>query len=454
MSLLSRKQQLLPLYLLLATACATLDEPSPADTKELHALHIVSVKPLSGARLRLTLPPLPAEPAFQRFSTADARRVLAQFHEDLARLKPGQRRRASVEVCTSTQALMTRSLIPGSPSSVSTVPLQPTPLEHALREQYTERYGEPLFPLPPCLEGSPLLMALRLSPRHMPQGVREGWEELVKDPAFLTGMATALVIYGLAWVAPEPIFTKAFAASVTVVLVTLFSVAELTHFGMVALRLCQDTQKARSLEEIEAAAELFGRYLGGAGVRVLAFIAMRGVGKSVHVPQGGLWKLWPPRLALPGGYTWSTATSVQAVPAQATLIVSGVALGSGTASLRSACKDLSEKAPGYSRHHLATDKNRDSNIQGGPWTPLFEEIFADAGMGLDDEANLVNLLHHAGPHPKEYHIEIYRRLRSAVAGCFTQHECRTRLLKVLREIAEEVCTPGTELNRLATRSRP
>jgi hypothetical protein len=156
-------------------------------------------------------------------------------------------------------------------------------------------------------------------------------------------MATALVVYGLAWMAPEPIFTKAFAASVTVVLVTLFSLAELTHFGMVALRLYQDTQGARSLEEIEAAAERFGRYLGGAGVRILAFVAMKGVGKSAQVPKGGLWKLWPRRLALPGGYTWSNVSVVQAVPTTGTLAVSGVALGSGSAALRSACKDLSER---------------------------------------------------------------------------------------------------------------
>lgn len=357
-----------------------------------------------------------------------------------------------MEVCTASQALTSQKRVPGIQFAAS-LPTQPTPQERTLREQYTERYGEPLFPLPPCLEGSPLLMALSLSPRHMPQGVREGWEELVKDPAFLAGMATALVMYGLAWAAPEPIFTKAFAASVTVVLVTLFSVAELTHFGMVALRLYQDTQGARSLEEVEAAAERFGRYLGGAGVRVLAFVAMRGVGKRVQASSGGLWKLWPRRLALPGGYTWSNVTLAQAVPATGTLAVSGVALGSGSAALRSACKDLSERAPGYSRHHLATDKNRDSDAQGGPWTPLFEELFADAGMSLDDEANLVNLLNHSGPHPKEYHIEVYRRLRSAVARCVTRHKCRAQLLKALKEIAEEVCTPGTELNRLATRSR-
>jgi hypothetical protein len=216
------------LHLLLATACATFDEPLPSGTEESKPLRTVRVTPLPDDRLQLTLLHLPPEPAFQRFSAEDAHRVLAQFHEDLALLEPDLRRRASMEVCAAVQDLTPQSQVPSIQFVASPVPTQPTPLERTLREQYAERYGESLFPLPPCLEGSPLLMALNLSPRHMPQGVREGWEELVKDPAFLAGMATALVVYGLAWAAPEPIFTKAFAASVTVVLVTLFSVAELT----------------------------------------------------------------------------------------------------------------------------------------------------------------------------------------------------------------------------------
>jgi hypothetical protein len=360
---------------------------------------------------------------------------------------------AGVGLCSEFQHMAIPRRAPGFQRASYPGSSQPSSLEHTLRAQFTERYGEPLLPLPPCLDSSPLLMALRLSPRYMPQGVREGVEELVKDPVFLAGMAATLVLYGLAWAAPEPLFTKAFAASVTVVLRTVFSVSELTHFGMVALSLYQNTQDARSLEEVEVAAERFGRSLGGAGVRILAFVAMRGVGKKVQIPQGGLWRLWPRRMALPEGYAWSNVTLAQAVPAEGTLLVTGVVAGTASSALRSACKELSDRAPGYSRHHLATNKNGDSSVRGGPWTPRYERIFAKAGMSLDDDANKVNLLGHFGPHHEEYHGEIFRRLEDAIRFCRTQQQCKSRLLEELRRIADEVCTPGTRLHSLTTKPR-
>jgi hypothetical protein len=441
------------LFLLLVSTCATIDELPPQGPKTHASADTVRVTMLPDGRSLLSFPHLPPELAFQRFSVEDARGVLAQFHEDLARMEPGFLRIAGVGFCSDLQGLAFQGGTPGSRLASYLGSSQPSPLERTLREQFTERYGEPHFSLPPCLEGSPLLMALRLSPQHMPQGVREGVEELVKDPAFLAGMTTALVLYGLAWVAPEPLFSKAFAASATLVLLTVFSVAELTHFGMVAFHLYQDTQNARSLEDVEAAAERFGKYLGGAGVRILAFVAMRGVGKNMQIPQGSLGRLWPRRLSLPGGYTWSNVTSAQAVPVEGTLFVTGVAAGTASSTLRSACKELSARAPGYSRHHLATNKNDDSDVRGGPWTPRFERIFARAGMGLDDDANKVNLLGHFGPHPEAYHEEVFRRLEDAVRFCRTQQQCRSRLLEELKRIADEVCTPGTRLHSLTTRSR-
>jgi hypothetical protein len=444
---------LVALNLLLATACVTLDEQPASDSQDTVPADTVRVTPLPDGRLLLTLPPLHPEPVPQRFSVEDARRVLAQFHEDLAHLEPGLIRKAGVGYCSGLQELAYQGQTPGFQLAAYPGPTPPSPVERTLREQFTERYGEPLLPLPSCLEGSPLLMALRLSPRHMPQGVREGVEELVKDPAFLAGMATALVLYGLAWAAPEPLFTKAFAASVTLVLLSVFSVAELTHFGVVAFNLYQDTQNARSLAEVETAAERFGRYLGGAGVRILVFVAMRGVGKSAQTTQGGLWKLWPRRLALPGGYTWSTITLAQSVPAKGTLVVTGVAAGTASSALRSACKELSDKTPGYSRHHLATNKNDDSDVRGGPWTPRFERIFVKAGISLDDDANKVNLMGHFGPHPEEYHGEIFRRLEDAIRFCKTQQQCRLRLLEELKRIADEICTSGSRLHGLTTRSQ-
>ncbi|QRN96165.1 hypothetical protein JRI60_45285 [Archangium violaceum] len=191
-------------------------------------------------------------------------------------------------------------------------------------------------------------MALRLSPRYMPAGIREAAEELFKDPAFLAGIATALVVYIVAWAAPEPIFTKSFAISVTAVLTFAFTLAELTHLGLVALRLYQDTEGSRTLGEIEAAAKRFGRSLGGVGLRAMVFVASYGVGKAFpRLPPGGLRALLaPPRYAVAGGLELTAATSVQAV-ADGTLLISGVAAGATSSTLRSACKDGSRQLAGH-----------------------------------------------------------------------------------------------------------
>jgi hypothetical protein len=444
------------LWVLLAHACATTGEtgqgefpgPEPQPAR-------VRVSELPDGRLRLAFSPVPLDPALRRFSAEDARRVLEEFHEALAQIDPRLLHSAAREVCSSQAEKVLGKTPSGRLVAAAAGAQSPSALERTLRAQYIERYGTPMVPLPDCLEDSPLVMALRLSPRYMPAGVREGVEQLVNDPAFLAALATSLVLYAVAWAAPEPIFTKAFAASVTVVLALTFTVAELTHFGMVALRLYRDTEGLRTLEEIEAAAERFGKALGGAGVRILAYVACRGIAKSMQGPQSGLGPLLTPRrFSLPGGFAWGTATAAQAVSAEGTLVVAGVSAGSAGAALRSACSDGTAKPPGYETHHLATVENGKSTLRGGPWTPLFEEIFARAGMSLQDEANKVNLFGHFGPHPEEYHTEISRRLRDALGRCATQNECRARLLQELKKIGDEVCTPGSRLNLLITKSRP
>lgn len=441
------------LWALLAPACATTGETGQGELPS-PELEQVSVSELPDGRLRFAFSPAPLDPALRRFSTEDARRVLEEFHEALAQIDPRLLQTAAREVCSSQANNILGEARSGKLLAAATGAQSPSTLERTLRQQYTERYGPPMLPLPNCLEDSALVMALRLSPRYMPEGVREGVEQLVNDPAFLAALATSLVIYVIAWAAPEPIFTKAFAASVTVVLALTFTVAELTHFGMVALRLYRDTEGSRTLEEIEAAAERFGRALGGAGVRVLAYVACRGIAKHMQGSQSGLRALLTPRrFSLPGGFAWGTATAAQAVAAEGTLVVAGVAAGSGGAALRSACADGASKLPGYETHHLATVENGKSTLRGGPWTPVFEEIFARAGVSLQDQANKINLFGHFGPHPEEYHTEIFRRLRDALGRCATQAECRTRLLQELKKIGEEVCTPGSRLNQLVTKSR-
>jgi hypothetical protein len=71
-------------------------------------------------------------------------------------------------------------------------------------------------------------------------------------------------------------------------------------------------------------------------------------------------------------------------------------------------------------------------------------------MRLSDAENIVPLRGHKGPHPQRYHDTVYERLDEALGGCSTIAECRTALTHELRALAEEIATPGTELNRLVT----
>jgi hypothetical protein len=181
------------LGLLILAACATTDDvvrepqvPGPAEA--------VRVIDMPDGRWGLIFPPVPSEPALQRFSVEQARAVLAEYHQSLSQLDPLLFQRAAREVCSGHSGQIASHLMGANP---------PFRLERTLREQYIERYGVSSVPLPECLENSALLMALRLSPRYMPQGVREGAEELFKDPAFLAGVATSLVVYLIAWAAPE-----------------------------------------------------------------------------------------------------------------------------------------------------------------------------------------------------------------------------------------------------------
>jgi hypothetical protein len=100
-------------------------------------------------------------------------------------------------------------------------------------------------------------------------------------------------------------------------------------------------------------------------------------------------------------------------------------------------------------HHIATNKNWISTLRGGPWSPRFEKLFKKAGLTLQDVANKVRIPGHQGPHPEEYHLEIFDRLSNAVIG-LRGEPYKKALLAELERVAAEIRTPGTKLNRLLT----
>jgi len=100
-------------------------------------------------------------------------------------------------------------------------------------------------------------------------------------------------------------------------------------------------------------------------------------------------------------------------------------------------------------HHIATNKNFKSALNGGPWSARFEKMFRRAGMSLDDALNKVRVPGHKGPHPEIYHSTIFDRLRAATNG-LSGNAYNQGLRSELRKLAAELRTPGSLLNKLVT----
>ncbi|MCY1073625.1 AHH domain-containing protein [Archangium lansingense] len=264
---------------------------------------------------------------------------------------------------------------------------RPSALESRVREEYEEVLGPAQVELPGTLESARWFQALKLSPRYMGKGVREAALELFSSRAVLLSVGMSMMLYALARAAPEPVFSKALAGAVTVGLLLTYSAAELYNVGHACLRLYQEAEAARTREELEAVAERFGKALGGVGLRVLVTVA--GAKLARGLPE------------VPKGGLWASLSPPRFAMA------GGGARGS--------------------------------------------VIFKKAGMSLEDPANIVYLRDHKGPHPEAYHSEIFERLSNAVRTCRSQAECRTKLVSALDRIAGDVCTPGSQLNKLATR---
>ncbi|HEX8441052.1 AHH domain-containing protein [Archangium sp.] len=424
----------LALCFVVPTSCATSQAVIPGGGRIRAAPHPVPIETLSGDRLRLSFEPVAPDPALESLRLEEVRAVLAALHESLP---PREKSRLRLVLASTGQGA-------GSPAE----------WERRLREEYLSRYGPALLPLPQSLETSRLFLALKLSPRYMGAGVREAARELFSSPVFLSSVALSVLVYFAAWLAPEPLFTKAFVVALTVRLSLLVGALELTHLARACLRLYQEAESARTVQELEAAAERFGKAMGGTALRALMLVASMGISKGLpQVPQGGLGSLLSaPRYALAEGLTLEGATTVQMV-ADGTVLVTGVAAGTAAATVGSACADGSEKKEGHHWHHLATNKNETSPASGGPWTPRFEDIFAKAGMSLDASENLVYLQGHKGPHPEDYHQEVYKRLSTAVQSCRTVSHCKRMLMQALGELTDEVCTPGSHLHQLVTKSQ-
>ncbi|MDR6943343.1 eCIS core domain-containing protein [Mucilaginibacter pocheonensis] len=137
-------------------------------------------------------------------------------------------------------------------------------------------------------DGMKMSMALRASPAYVRGGGREALIQLVNDPIFIGGTMVGITLYVAAWMAPEPIFSKATAATITTALLTLFTVSEIKNFAVAWMRLSDESSKAKNIDQIEEAAEHFGKAMGGILARVLVTIATMLAGKLLPGPPAAV----------------------------------------------------------------------------------------------------------------------------------------------------------------------
>jgi len=281
---------------------------------------------LPGEGLRLSFPDAAVPPDMERLQPEEIGPLLTAFESFRPPARPRLR------------------LIREGPAAAGSGHGPAAPWELRLREDFFSQFGPALLPLPESLETSRLAAALKLSTRYMGDGFREAALELFSAPAFLASVCLSIVVYFAAWLAPEPFFSKAFAAALTVRLSLLIGLVELSRVALACLRLYQEAEAATSPQELEGAAERFGKAVGGTGLRVLVVVATLGMPQVLpKVPEGSLLTLLSPlRHAPAGGAALESITTAQVV-ADGTLVVTGVATGTAAVAL---CGELALCAVG------------------------------------------------------------------------------------------------------------
>ncbi|HEX5754579.1 MAG TPA: hypothetical protein VFZ09_50815 [Archangium sp.] len=214
------------------------------------------------------------------------------------------------------------------------------PWESRLREEFISRFGPPLLPLPASLSTSRLFLALQLAPLYMHEGIRQAAIDLFTSQAFILGVCLSVMVYFSAWLAPEPIFSKAFAAALTFRLALVAGVLEIGQLALACLRLYRESEASTTRQELEAAARRFAYSMSGTYLRVLVTVATLGVARFIpQVPEAGIWRLLPS--VSPDGLAVARSVTHLQMVADGSLIVSGVTASGATCSALAWCASAS-----------------------------------------------------------------------------------------------------------------
>ena len=216
--------------------------------------------------------------------------------------------------------------------------------------------------------------------------------------------------------------------------------------------LTEAAKVATTFEEIREAGVRFGKLIGREAARAFAMLLVAAIGSTAQLFAAKVPTLpGSAQVAMQAegqaGFSLPSLGAVQEIAVTA----EGVSITLPMNAVVMAARPSRGTGPCVETHHIATICNDKSTARGGAWTPRFRAIFARAGMTLDDLANKMPLPGHYGPHPERYHQIVLEELADATATCRSVVVCRERLTRALKRLADQIATPGTELNQLVTR---
>jgi hypothetical protein len=285
----------------------------------------------------------------------------------------------------------------------------------------------------------------------------QAFKDMADPEAIKASLYWTMAIYAAMWLAPEPVFSKGLATVITASFICYVGVDTFWTLIQGWRRMVEELDHAASFTAIREAGKRYGKVMGRNAARAFALLLTAAIGQtaasfSAKVPT------------LPGsaqasaygaarvGIQLTEVAQVESVAVTADAVTIALAPNAVAATAQSmsgaASGPVDAEGP---EHHIATDKWTDATHSGGPWTPRFRELFARAGMSLNDPANKVRVRRHKGPHPQEYHEEVYERLRRAIQDCGSVQSCQKALRAELGELAQEISKEGSYLNKLVTR---
>ncbi len=451
--MVAHHSRLIPLFLVLLTACGTPRGRRPDAAREEHLVQV--------PRTTQFVPIAFGKEAFARALATEVRRKRPPANpETSARELLDVAQRDGWYHYTPRQGLIALN---GHPSSGEWAAAE----ERITREysRFCASLGQPgdcrkvLLNSPVLTADGRYALAMSFALEEVIPEMREAFEGMADPEAIRASILWTMTLYAAMWMAPEPVFSKGLAAVVTASFICYVGVDTFWTLIQGWRRLVQAADLATSMRELRTAGGAYGKVMGKNAARAFALLLAAAMGQTASSYSARV-------AALPGAARVSgTAGSGLGIALPQVAHVEGVVVNANVATFTLAMPMAATLAEGSGsgavsapveaegpEHHIATNKWWDATHSGGPWTPRFQDIFDRAGMSLNDPANKIRIPGHQGPHPQAYHEEVFERLNAATLECRGTRQCQEALVAELRALAVELHSEGSRLHTLVTRS--